>query len=331
MIGRPPAMVKIGQAEESFILSSALAKKRVRVVQLLLIGLVGLLLGLLGNFFVSTSCHFATVAVQVGNNENDFQFHFGLWKYSPMDSVFQGYSYCYKYDGQYSTDAPIVSRISNIIALLAGTLSISILWMYLIFGWADQLQWKWAVWMAFFAAIVQLSTLYFFMGSLCQEYSCSFGPGAVLSILTSIVWAILACEMQYHMPVALYASGLAGPDCEHEQPRSLVTNLEMAHLDEVTREYLTRVTGKTKDDELPALNHTDLKRIRPKKKDSAFYSPTAAASPAAGISLAEQNDRTGTVTGGFYQAGSRGTYQAPTPPHPTTITTTAEVSLNADP
>ena len=165
-------MVTLGDNEGSFILSTALAKKRVRVVQLLLIGLVGLLLGLLGNFFVTTSCHFATVHIWVGQNEKTFEFHFGLWKYSTIESVFQGYPYCYKYDQNYSNEAPIVARIANTVALVAGLIAMSVLWLYLIFGSTDQRRWKWAVRISAFAGVVQLCTLFFFLGNVSQEYTC---------------------------------------------------------------------------------------------------------------------------------------------------------------
>jgi hypothetical protein len=275
-------MVSLGDHESSYILSSALAKKRVRVVQLLLIGLIGLLLGLLGNFFVSTSCHFATVNIGVGQHsggDGTFEFHFGLWKYSPIDSVFQGYSYCFRYDENYATEAPVLPRACNIAALIAGLIAISILWLYLIFGTTTPRRWKWAVRFAIIAAILQAATVFLFFVSIgrdtistslattiCHEYSCDLGPGAYLAILTSVVWLVLACEMQYHMPVAQYADGAL----KAEEPQNLVATMEMTHcVDDVTREYVTRVTGKTKDDELPALHHLRRSPVRP----TGFYSP----------------------------------------------------------
>lgn len=293
-------MVTLGDNDGSFILGAALAKKRVRVVQLLLIGLVGLLLGLLGNFFVSTSCHFATVNIMVGQNDKEFEFHFGLWKYSPIESVFQGYPYCFKYDQNYANEAPIVARVTNIVALAAGLISISILWLYLIFGSTTKRRWKWAVRIAVVAGLVQLSTLYFFLGNVCQEYTCQFGPGAYLTVFTAVVWFVLACEMHYHMPVAMYATGGGGQGHSigaMEEPRSLVTTMEMTHVDEVAREYITRVTGKTKEDEMPGLS-TDItgKRVRPKSA-MGMYSPNS----------------TNGNSPNFYVQSPRGTYQAPNP------------------
>jgi hypothetical protein len=275
-------MVSLGDHESSYILSTALAKKRVRVVQLLLIGLIGLLLGLLGNFFVSTSCHFATAHIGVGQHaggDGTFEFHFGLWKYSPIDSVFQGYSYCFRYDQNYATEAPVLPRACNIAALIAGLIAISILWLYLIFGTTTPRRWKWAVRFAIIAAVVQAATVLLFFVSIgrdtistslattiCYDYSCDLGPGAYLAILTSVVWFVLACEMQYHMPVAQYADGAL----KVEEPQNLVATMEMTHcVDDVTREYVTRVTGKTKEDGLPALYHLRRSPVRP----TGFYSP----------------------------------------------------------
>ena len=279
-IGLISHMVSLGEHDSSYILSSAIAKKRVRVVQLLLIGLIGLLLGLLGNFFVSTSCHFATVHVGVGQHaagDGTFEFHFGLWKYTPIDSVFQGYSYCFRYDQNYAAEAPVLARACNVVALLTGLIALSILWLYLIFGTTTPRRWKWAVRFALSAALVQASTVLLFFVSIgsnptsmattiCQDYSCDLGPGAYLAILTGLVWFVLACEMQYHMPVALYADGVL----KAEEPQNLVATMEMTHcVDDVTREYVTRVTGKTKDDELPTLNNLRRSPVRP----AGFYSP----------------------------------------------------------
>lgn len=258
-----------GDGESSaYILSTALAKKRVRVVQLLLIGLVGLLLGLLGNFFVSTSCHFATVHIAVGQTNEKFEFHFGLWKYSPIDSVFEGYPYCNKYDQNYSNEAPLIPRVSNIAALVCGLIAIGILWLYLIFGSTDRTRWKFAVRIAILAGLIQLSTLYFFYGTICTVYDCDLGPGAYLSIWTAVVWFVLACEMHYHTPLASYATGGRGHDKSigaMEEPTALVATMEMTVVDDVTREYITRVIGKTEEDEMPRLpKYKDGRRVRPK-------------------------------------------------------------------
>ena len=123
-------MVRVGGSadEREYIKNSATAQKRVKAVQLLIVGLVGLILGWLGNFFVGTSCHFVNVPVQAGQNgQGNFPLHFGLWKYSPADSAMIGYPYCYPYGGSHDDEAPLVSRISNIVALVFGTYSLVVL------------------------------------------------------------------------------------------------------------------------------------------------------------------------------------------------------------
>lgn len=240
-VGKSATMVKIGDNEDAFFLRTTLAKKRVRVVQLLVIGLVGLLLGFVGNFFVSTSCHFASVQIPTGGDDRLFWFHFGLWKYSPIDSVFQGYSYCYKYEGNFTDLAPIFSRATNVVALLAGAFSIAVVWLYLILGHTRKGRWKVGVWFAVFAGANQLATLGFLMGSICRQYNCTIGPAGILSILTSIVWFTLAYEMCYHMPIAIEDEELQNTAQNSDQHSSIVTSLEMSHLGDVTREYMGRV------------------------------------------------------------------------------------------
>ena len=70
------------------------AHKRVQVAQLLIAGIVGILMGWLGNAVVGTSCHFASVQVPVGRNAELFTLHFGLYKYSTVDSSLNGYVDC---------------------------------------------------------------------------------------------------------------------------------------------------------------------------------------------------------------------------------------------
>jgi hypothetical protein len=224
-------MIRISKQDEALFLNTGLANKRVRVVQLLIIGLVALLLGWLGNFFVGTSCNFASVDVYVGQNSEVFSLHFGLWKYSPVDSAFNGYNYCYPYGENHKTDAPIVPRISNLGALLVGTYSLIVLWWYLISGRVVERYWRWAERMAIIAGVLQLSTLFFFVGRLCRRSKCTFGPASVVALVTAVAWLGLAWELHYNMPV---------PDEKKEEPAPVVTNLEMADLQGASQEYYER-------------------------------------------------------------------------------------------
>jgi hypothetical protein len=243
-------MIRISKQDEALFLNSGLTNKRVRVVQLLIIGLVATLLGWLGNFFVGTSCNFASVDVAVGQNAQVFTLHFGLWKYSPADSAFNGYTYCYPYGDNHSSDVPIVPRISNLSALLAGTYSLVILWWYLIAGRVVVKAWKWAVRMAIFAGVMQLSTLFFFVGRLCRKSTCTFGPASIVALVTALAWLVLAWELAYNMP-AVHESKKNEADNEQGQqqqgessadqyPVVGVANLEMADLHGASQEYYER-------------------------------------------------------------------------------------------
>jgi len=211
---------KQGDEEENFLImiDTGVARKRVRVAQLLIIGLIGLLVGWLGNFLVSSSCFFAKIPVSVGgnvnnNNNNDggggngqtFDLHFGLWKYSPVDSAMNGYQYCYPYSPQREQEyAPIVPRVVNLLALLAGTYSQVVLWTYLITGRAVRKFWEYAVYSSYAAAAFQLLTLWFFVGPICRNNSCKFGPAAFMAVLTAVAWLGFGYELRYNMPALSY-------------------------------------------------------------------------------------------------------------------------------
>lgn len=228
-------IARLDRQDEAFIMNTGLARKRVRVVQLLIIGLMSLLLGWLGNFFVGTSCHFTSVQVAVGQNGDLFDLHFGLWKYSPPDSAMAGYSYCYPYSTRHASDAPVVPRLANLLALLTGTYAQVILWGYLITGRARPGFWRWAVYSATTAGILQLSTLFFFVGALCRSNSCSIGPAAILAIVTAAAWFVFAFEMLYNEPRGDSAT-LKTADCESVS----MASLEMADLEGASKEYLER-------------------------------------------------------------------------------------------
>ena len=240
--------------QEAFLINTGIAHKRVRVVQLLIIGLVGLLLGWLGNFFVSSSCYFASVRVQVGQGGDVFELHFGLWNYSPVDSALNGFKYCYPYGGQHEGDAPVVSRAVNLAALLAGTYSLVVLWWYLISGRVNAAFWKAAVYSAVIAGALQFATpIVFFAGPMCRTSSCSAGPASALSAVTAVAWAVVGAELHYHCPV-VDPMGLperssphdttTGNDSESSTPSTPVATLEMADFAGASQEYLDRFQRK---------------------------------------------------------------------------------------
>ena len=113
-------MIRISGQDEQLIMNTSLAKKRVRVVQLLAVGLVALLVALLGSFWVQSSCHFVSTTVEVGQNAQTFELHYGLWQYTPYDSAFRGYSYCSRYDDFFTSDSPLISRLAGCLSMVAG-------------------------------------------------------------------------------------------------------------------------------------------------------------------------------------------------------------------
>ena len=225
----PGNMVRVGDSddeERAYIKSSARAQKRVKAVQLLVVGLLGLILGWLGNFFVGTSCHFVNVPLQAGQSGN-FDLHFGLWKYSPADSAMSGYKYCYPYGGSHDNEVPLVSRVANIVALATGTYSLVVLWWYLITGKGSRNMWYLGVGTALVAAAAQMGTLYFFFDTLCQDRVCSWGPASFLAIATAAAWIILAFELYYQAPMT-------------DKKAANLDHLEMSDLRSASIDYMDR-------------------------------------------------------------------------------------------
>ena len=257
-----PTMIRINENDETFILSTALARKRVRVVQLLVVGLVGLLIGFLGGLYIQSSCHFYSGAVEVGQNAQVFSLHYGLWKYTPMDSVFQGYSYCFEYDTKYTNDAPMIPRWVSCVALVLGSYSLSVLWFYLIFGRARQFFWHVAVFAAAVAGILQLCTLLVFTGEVClrDDDVCTLGPAGILSVVASMVWFILAFELHYNSPMSAWVTEIKCTS-EDEPP---VSGLEMTDFEDASKAYVRRIVqGESEDAVLPTLNQIQRQNTNP--------------------------------------------------------------------
>jgi hypothetical protein len=249
-------LARLSEQDDEFLLHTGLfANKRVRVVQLLMIGIVGVLFGWLGNFFVSSSCYFVSMDVYVGQDADVFSLRFGLWNYSPVDSALNGFKYCYPYGGSHVGDAPIVSRVANLTALLLGTYSLVVLWIYLITGRAAVVLWKGAVYSAIVAGLFQLFTLYFFFGTMCRSKNCEPGPGVLISIVTAFAWIVLGAELHYNCPivasdevdiaVSLTTSGSFAHSGRDESPSPLMmSNLEMADITGASTEFFERFKNK---------------------------------------------------------------------------------------
>jgi len=188
--------------DETLFLTLNLARKRTKVVQLLIFGLIGIIGGFFGSIFVQFSCNFASALVTVGQYDNSFKIHLGLWKYTPIDSVFQGYSYCWPYDESYTSSAPTLARISGLFALVSGSFSLAVLWVYLVLGITNEFFWSTAVKVLILTGVCQILTFTFFIDNICSEDICFLGPGAIISSISTIVWFLLAYEMYRNAPVS---------------------------------------------------------------------------------------------------------------------------------
>ena len=227
-------------------------------------GLLGIAFGFLGSFYVQSSCHFVTANVSVGDSGQRFDLYYGMWKYTPMGSVFQGYSYCYKYDDQFTDDTPIYARIVGLLALLTGALSLAILWVYLVLGRATQEYWTMAIYFSVAAGIFQALTLLFFVSSVCERNQCTIGPGAAVSIVSTITWFLLAFELHYNTPIPPQLPATDSGD--HD---GIVASLEMSDVKHSMKAFLGRVNGPQR---LPTLNQ--FQRDRETKQSSlGSYAP----------------------------------------------------------
>lgn len=236
------SMVKLTTDEDvSIIESTALARKRVRVVQLLGAGLTTFLVSFMGGFWIQSSCHFVSTKVEVGENAEEFSLRFGLWKYSPIDSVFQGYSYCSHYDDEYVDVGPWFGRLTSNLALIGGAFSLVVLWIYLVFGRCNHRLWKGALLAAGLSGILQLMTLFIFIGPVCSN-GCTLGPGGYVSVLAGCFYLFLAYEMFYNAPLATVADGLLTTPPSGEQPQNLMASLQMRDFKHGAKAYVRRLT-----------------------------------------------------------------------------------------
>jgi hypothetical protein len=236
---------------EALLIDGTVARKRVRVAQLLIISWCGILLGWLGNFFVASSCYFVSVDFTVGGGNSDsnvFELHYGLWNYSPVDSALNGYKYCAPYPDR---PRPVLARLTNAMALVSGSYSLVTLSWYLISGIMKRKLWNLAILAAVLAGALQLATPLFFYLNMCQQNQqpCTIGPAAVISIFTAVVWTILGAELYFQCP-------------EKEEPSAPIIlaksfelpNLCISQLDQITTTNSTKLSKKTYQPPEPPTN-----------------------------------------------------------------------------
>lgn len=230
-------------------------------------GLIGLAFGFLGSFYVQSSCHFLSATVVVGGNAEEFDLHYGMWKYTPLSSAFEGYSYCYKYDGQFTTDTPIVPRIVGLVALLLGIYTLAVLWVYLVLGRTNLAHWKRAIYASVVSGIFQALTLVFFAGSVCRRNSCSVGPGAAVSIVSTITWFVLAFEMHYNTPIMMGDHD----DDDISSPDGIVASLEMSDVGDGMSAFFRRITHGQGN--IPTLNQYRRDKLESPGRGSSYVPP----------------------------------------------------------
>jgi hypothetical protein len=255
-------MVRIGEElDERFIVNMTLARKRVSVVQLLVVGLLSLLVCFFGGIWIQSSCHYVSANVRVGASNEVFNLHYGLWRYSPMGSAFQGYTYCDKYDEAYTVAPPRLSRIASLLASLGGTYAVCVLWVYLIFGRGTRLYWNAAVRASFLAGLLHGASLLIFISPICYEKDCELGPAGFLSLVAVAANFVLSFEMYYNSPIKSWMDDV--PSCpSNEEPRRMMQTLQVSDFQEGASAYWRRLVS-SPSVELPTLNQIQRQNEEP--------------------------------------------------------------------
>ena len=248
-----PVKIKVEEElNERFIRDTALARKRVSVVQLLLVGLLSMLFCFIGGIGIQSSCHFVAADVQVGAAEKVYKLHYGLWKFSPIGSAFQGYTYCDSYDEAYSVPPPNLPRIASLLAFLGGAYAVFVLWWYLIFGQATRLSWYAAANLAILSAMLHGASLSIFVSPVCEDRDCELGPAGALTLAATAVSFVLAFEMYYNSPITSWRDDVPGCPSD-EEPSRMIQSLELTHIEESVLAYYKRLIPNAMK-EMPTLN-----------------------------------------------------------------------------
>jgi len=109
--------------------------------------------------------------------------------------LFCSYKYCYPYEDL----GPLGGRIGNTLAMVSGTISLVIVWSYLICGTVIS-PWKYTTYGGYGAAFFQLFSLVGLWEPPCRYTQCRPGPAAYLTVVVAVLWILLAWELQHHDP-----------------------------------------------------------------------------------------------------------------------------------
>jgi len=193
--------------EANLVMTPRLSKERTKVVQLFVMGGIGTVFGFFGSIFSQAACNYADVTSN--DAYNAVTFHFGLWKYTPMESVYKGYSFCTDYSDEFSDEGPVESRTLALTALGFSTLSLAILWIYLATHYIVPTLWRIGVVLMFLASLLQAVSIFMFFDShLCTsgDFSCSFAPAGIMSIVVTVLYFLLALSLTFATPMSVRSS-----------------------------------------------------------------------------------------------------------------------------
>ncbi|KAL7469018.1 hypothetical protein ACHAXS_009259 [Conticribra weissflogii] len=173
---------------------------------------LAILLGFLPSVFSQATCHFATGGVAVDGEGVEFDLHFGLWKYTPIENSFQGYNHCQPYSDQFYSSIPVFPRLCGLLGLTLGTIPLLVILNHLRLSNCNETFWNISIQMLVFGSACQLGTFIMFLYGVCQGFQCNIGPGANAAFVSALVWLIMAVEMKtnspFSSPISLSDAGI---------------------------------------------------------------------------------------------------------------------------
>jgi hypothetical protein len=170
--------------------------------RLIAIGVLGLICGLFASSFTELTCNFASIEKSIGYSENKSYMHFGLTKFSSMDSIFTGKKFCVPYhNNYYDMNSPSFARHTGELAILSGLCAMLILWYYIFTKRTTETYWKIGIYASALASLFQICTYHFFLSGVCRDETCLIGAGSIVSAIASASFALVAFGMIHNSPV----------------------------------------------------------------------------------------------------------------------------------
>ena len=170
--------------------------------RLIAIGVLGLVFGLLASTFTEVTCNFASIEKNIGYSGSTSYMHFGLTKFSSMDSVFTGNKFCVPYhNNYYDMNKPSFARHAGELAILSGLCAMLILWHYIFTKHTTETRWKIGIYASALASLFQICTYQFFLSEVCRDQTCLIGVGSIISGIATASFALVAFGMIHNSPV----------------------------------------------------------------------------------------------------------------------------------